>query len=154
MSTNSSKQHKTSIKTFQQKMRKLNMALLVLEAMTPIIESYRRGYEVRPNFSRFVNDDLKEVVWNIIMGQNLLGQTEFMKGFLTHQWDMVQNIYLNSKDINSDRTIWAAGITPAIWNYSKSMWKARNDYVRKTKKNEKTRIIRIITKRNRSNLAF
>ena len=42
---------------------------------------------------------------------------------------MARNIYLNSKDINSERTIWAAQIIRAIWYYSKSMWKTRNDYI-------------------------
>ena len=128
-STNASKQHKTSLKTFRKNLRKLNTAPLVLEAMTSIIESNRKGYDVQPNLSRFTHDDLKNVVRDIIKGQKSLGYYEFMKGFLSHEWVLAQNIYLNCRDVNAEKTIWAAGVIRAIWTYSKSMWKARNDYV-------------------------
>lgn len=50
-SSNAHQQHKKSIKTLRQKLRKLNTAPVLLEVFTSIIESNRRGYDVTPNFS-------------------------------------------------------------------------------------------------------
>lgn len=72
---------------------------------------------------------MKDLVKEVIKGQKLLGYEEFLKGHLYYQWDVIQNIYLQTKDINSERTISAAGVTRALWNYAKAMWQARNDYV-------------------------
>ena len=128
-SRNAHQQHTKSMKTLRQKLRKLNTAPVILEAFTSIIESNRKGYDVPPKFSRLVNDEMKNLVRKVIQGQKLLGYDEFIRGYIYHQWDVVQNIYLQTKDINSEKTIWAAGVTKALWQYAKTMWQARNDYV-------------------------
>ena len=95
---------------------------LFLEAFTSIIESNRKGYDVPPKFSRSVNAEMKNLVRKVIQGQTLLGYDEFIRGCIYHQWDVVQNIYPQTKDINSEKTIWAVGVTRALWQYAKTMW--------------------------------
>ena len=128
-SSNASQQHKRSINTFRAKLRKINTAPVLIETFTSILQSNRKGYDIKPTFSRSTNQELKKLVLEILEGQFKIGAHEFVKGYIYHQWDVVQNLYLQQSDINSEQIIWAAGILRATWNYSKSMWQARNDFV-------------------------
>ena len=58
-----------------------------------------------------------------------MGTSGFLRGILSCNWDVIQNIYLKKKDFNDEATDWATKTIRTLWEFCTFMWKSRCDFV-------------------------
>ena len=58
-----------------------------------------------------------------------MGLEFIIRGYVSSQWEVIQNIYLGVEDYNTPATNWTTKLIKSIWNFSISMWSTRNDFV-------------------------
>ena len=72
---------------------------------------------------------MNELVSTALEHQYKMGEIFFLRGYLSSNWEVVQNCYLKRKDFNNALTDWSTQVIKAIWKFSSTLWKARCDWV-------------------------
>ena len=94
----------------------------------------------------FHTQDQHEIASEVMTYQRKIGLEFLLRGHLSSQWEVIQNIYLGIKDFNTPTTNWSTRIIKSLWKFWISMWEARNDFVhgRETSKKNSARRKKII----------
>ena len=79
---------------------------------------------------------MNELVRQTLFHQFKIDPIYFVRGYLSSNWEVLQNIYLKRDDYNDKLTDWSTKVIKANWAFSQAMWKSRCNYIHKTTSNK------------------
>ena len=94
-----------------------------------IFLSAHKGYRAALMENKSHTKEMNELVQTTLDHQYQMGQLFFLWGYLSSNWEVIQNLYLKRKDFNDKLTDWSTNMIKAIWKFSCTLWKARYDWV-------------------------
>ena len=110
-------------------MQKANTAPLINTAIITVIDEHMKGYQLTLRKNPFHTQDQHELASEVMTYQRKMGLEFLLRGYLSSQWEVIQNTYLSTKYFNTSATNWSTRIIKSLWKFSISMWKAQNDFV-------------------------
>ena len=114
---------------FKNSLRKCNTAPMIIMVFENILNRVRKGYDVPIPYNKLHTQEMNDLVEQTLIHQLEISPTFFLRGFVSTNWDVVQNMYLKKKDFNDRQTDWADKIIKPIWEFSSALWKARCDLI-------------------------
>ena len=128
-SDNASKAFKKAMTAFKQDLKKCNTALIISCAFENIFLRVRKGYNIPLPPNKYHTQEMNDLLTKTLNHQLEMGTSGFLRGILSSNWDVIQNIYLKKKDFNDEDTDWATKTIRATWKFCTFMWKSRCDFV-------------------------
>ena len=128
-STNASTTYKKAMNTFRTSLQKSNTAPMITLAFENIFNRVRKGYEVPLPYNKLHTKEMNDLFHKTLAHQLEIEPAFFLRGFISTNWDVVQNVYLKQKDYNNKQTDWVVSVIKAIWEFSCTMWKSRCDFI-------------------------
>ena len=151
MSSNASTTFKKAMSVFKNSLRKCNTVPIITMTFEKFLNRVRKGYDVPIPYNKLNTQVMNDLVELTLIHKLEISPAFFLHGFVSTNWDLVQNMYLKKKDFNDRQTDWAVKIIKTIWEFSSPMWKARCDLIhsnleKKTKSARRNELIEQIRK--------
>ena len=126
------------MKIFRATLRKINTHLLVIDAMENLLSAFH--FKKRAKYREPLLGDKKKIrtVKQVFLQQVELGAGTFMRGLISRNWNIAQNVCHGTKSPQKIDENWVKKVIRAVWIFSQSMWTARCKEVHMKSKNDPT----------------
>ena len=79
------------------------------------------GYEVPLKDNVLHRKEMNQLVQETLHHQLSLSPILFLRGYISSNWDVIQNLYLKQTDFNNNLVDWATKVIKAVWTFSCGM---------------------------------